>query len=493
MKRSIENSHSRKEEKRNFVDPAEQEAPPAADLEEETPETESGSVDDPFTLYLQQMGSIPMLNREDELALAERLERRRQRYRHAVLCNAHVLYRVVQTFERIQAGELVLERTIDEIPSQELTAKKIRPRIGRHLPKLRQMLTEAKEEFRQLHSARSGAERLRRGRTFRGTLKQAVKLAESLSPRTELLDCWSNELTNLHAQMSEANRTEKNGARGGHAQQEPLRSLLLEVQSMPEELAELIRVIKARRSVYLRVRQQFAEANLRLVVSIAKHYRGQGLSFADLIQEGNSGLMRAVDKFDHRLGWKFGTYATWWVRQAVTRALADHGRTVRMPGHQLNVLRDMDRVKGELTVQQGTEPTLEEVGRALDISPEEVRVLAVASRSPVSLDSLFGTDQEDGSMQTFLSDPSTPDLAREADRQLLRERIAEVLRSLSPRDQEVIKLRFGLEDSQPRSLDEIAQQFGITRERVRQIEARGLKKLRQPERRARLEEFAEVA
>ena len=202
--------------------------------------------------------------------------------------------------------------------------------------------------------------------------------------------------------------------------------------------------------------------------------------------------MRAVDKFDHRLGWKFGTYATWWVRQGVTRALADHGRTVRVPSHQVSVLRAMDRVRGELTARSGTEPSLEEIAVELDITLAEARALAVAAHQPASLDVPFAAGHDDGALQDFLSDPGTPDLGREVDHHILRERIDEVLRCLAPRDREVIELRFGLRDGRPRSLDDIAQRLGVTRERVRQIEARGLEKLRHPDRSARLAGFAEV-
>jgi RNA polymerase primary sigma factor len=193
------------------------------------------------------------------------------------------------------------------------------------------------------------------------------------------------------------------------------------------------------------------------------------------------------------LGWKFGTYATWWIRQGITRALADHGRTVRVPSHQVSVLRAIDRVRGELLARNGIEPEAEEIAAVLGIPAEEVRVLQAASHQPASLDDSFAGEHNDGALQDFLSDRSTPDLAREVDLRMLRERLNEVLRCLDPRDREVIELRFGLKDGRPQSLDEIAQRFGITRERIRQIEARGLEKLRHPERSARLAGFAEVA
>jgi RNA polymerase primary sigma factor len=462
-------------------------------------EVDGVSANDPFGLYLQQMGSIPMLNRRQELELTARLDRLRRRYRHAALCSAAVLTRVADTFARIRAGELPLDRSIDEVPSLGLTAEHIRPRLPRQLRKFGQLLQEAQEEFRQYLRARSAAERVRRRRAYRSRLLRAVTVAEALSPRTELLDTWTAELEQHAAQMDELARqvAVKRRLAARHAavarRRKELRALMLQLQATPDELAGLLGVLQRRRVAYQQARRQLAEANLRLVVSIAKRYRGQGLSFADLIQEGNGGLMRAVDKYDYRLGWKFGTYATWWIRQGITRALADHSRTVRVPSHQVSVLRAMDRVRGELTAGRGSEPTLEEVADALGIAPAQAQVLQAAGHQPASLDGTPRGDQDDATLQDFLRDPGTPDLAREADLRLLRERIDEVLRCLPPRYREVIELRFGLKDGRPRSLDEIAQAFGITRERVRQIEARALEKLRHPERSGRLAGFAEVA
>jgi RNA polymerase primary sigma factor len=269
-----------------------------------------------------------------------------------------------------------------------------------------------------------------------------------------------------------------------------LRDLMLQVQSTTEDMVSLASVLRTRHARYQQARRELAEGNLRLVVSIAKRYRGRGLSFADLIQEGNRGLMRAVDKYEHRLGFKFGTYATWWIRQGITRALADHARTVRVPCHQVGMLAALERVRGELTVIHGREPTLEEIAAAVGVSPEEARSLRVVGRHPVSLHEPLGGDGE-RALEDFLGDVQTASPGQAVDRHLLKERIAEVLRSLTPREREVIELRFGLRDGHPRTLDEVARTYGITRERIRQIEARGLLKLRQPMRSQRLVEFAE--
>jgi RNA polymerase primary sigma factor len=256
------------------------------------------------------------------------------------------------------------------------------------------------------------------------------------------------------------------------------------------ELAAAARLLKKRRKAYHRVRSELAEANLRLVVSIAKNYRNRGLPFADLIQEGNRGLMRAVDKYEWRLEFKFGTYATWWVRQGITRALHDGARTVRVPCHQIGLLARMEKLRGELTAATGREPTAEELAEALGVKPEEARSLRIVGRAPVSLNDSVGGDG-DRALEDFLSAAAEPNPGERVDTGLLRERIAEVLKSLAPREREVIELRFGLKDGTAKTLDEVARQYGITRERIRQIEARGLLKLRQPLRSARLEEFAD--
>jgi RNA polymerase primary sigma factor len=261
-------------------------------------------------------------------------------------------------------------------------------------------------------------------------------------------------------------------------------------RSTPEETRKLLRIVQRRQKKYHQARMELAEANLRLVVSIAKRYRGRGLSFGDLIQEGNRGLMRAVDKFEYRLGFKFGTYATWWIRQGIQRSLADHARTVRVPCHQVSMLAAMERVRGELLGATGRDPTLEDLAMALGISADEVRSLRAVSRVPLSLQEPMGDDTE-RPLEEVINDPSAENPGENVDQTLLKERIAEVLRSLTPREREVIEMRFGLKDGQPRTLDEVARCYGITRERIRQIEARSLLKLRQPTRSKRLAGFTE--
>ncbi len=444
---------------------------------------ETAAASDVLGLYLQQMGSIPLLNRTEESELTQRLDTTRRRFRHATLMNWGAIARVIDTFERTEAGELILERTIDVMPGMGLTVEVVRQRLPGHLRTLHRLRHEAAEGFRYLLKARSHAARLHARRELSRRLHRAVRLAEELSPRIELVEVWAKDLEDTARLARELEARERH---------EELHELLQTWQATAEQLGALADVVHARWVKFQRARRELAEANLRLVVSIAKRYRGRGLPFADLIQEGNSGLMRAVDKFDHRLGFKFGTYATWWIRQGVTRALSDLSRMVRVPCHHVSLLTSLDRVAGELMARFGREPTLDEVGAVLGISGDEVRSLRVAARQPASLEEPVG-DDEDQSLQDFLHASESEGVTQRIDRGLLRERVDEVLRCLPPRDREVLELRFGLKDGHARTLDEISQHFGITRERIRQIENRGLSRLRQPDQSNRLAQFAESA
>jgi RNA polymerase primary sigma factor len=469
-----------------------EDASASAELEEE----DAHAPDDALGLYLRQMGAIPLLSRDQELALAERLERKRRRYRHAAMMNWRTLAWIVGTFERVRAGQLALDPTIDVVTTLGLSRERILQRMPHNLGTLHNLIEAADAEFRHLRAGSSPHQhRIRRNWWRR--IRKAVRLAEELSPRIDLLDRWVDELRAFSRQMAQLEREKDAGHRSSADRErrtkaaKQLRDLTLEVRSSSDDLVKLVRVLEHRRIEYQKARRELAEGNLRLVVSIAKRYRSRGLPFSDLIQEGNRGLMRAVDKYEHRLGYKFGTYATWWIRQGITRALADHARTIRVPCHQVGTLAAVERVRGELSIQQGREPTVEEIAAVLGVTPEETQSLRVVSRHPVSLHEPLGGDGE-RALEDFLDDPDATNPGQQVDQHLLRERIAEVLRSLTPREREVIELRFGLRDGQPRTLEEVARAYGITRERIRQIEARGLLKLRQPLRSQRLAEFAET-
>jgi len=457
---------------------------------------EGNAADDALGLYLRQMGAIPLLSREQELALAQQLEYHRERYRHSALSNWLTLERVTDAFRRVAAGQLALDPTIDVVKTLGLTRENILKRIPHHVPTLQHLIRQADSDFKDLLKATSAKERGKAMRRLYRGLCKARKLAEELAPRIDLLDLFSEELARKLEKMRSLEREcEWGGNSPGDRDRrsrasKQLRELMLEVRCRPADLAGLVKVQQERRRCYQKARRELSEGNLRLVVSIAKRYRSRGLPFSDLIQEGNRGLMRAVDKYEWRLDFKFGTYATWWIRQGITRALADHARTIRVPCHQVGTLAAVERVRGELSVAQGREPTVEEIAAVLGVTVEETQSLRVVARHPVSLHEPLGGDGE-RALEDFLDDPDAQNPGKAVDQHLLRERIAEVLRSLTPREREVIELRFGLKDGQPRTLEEVARTYGITRERIRQIEARGLLKLRQPLRSQRLQEFAE--
>ncbi len=458
---------------------------------------ESNGPDDALGLYLRQMGAIPLLSRVQELALAVKLEWKRNRYRRATLCAWNTVNRVVQHFDRVMEGVTPIDPSIDVITTQNLTRELITQRLPHNIATLKKILVLAEDDFRNLlRGVSRQAQSQIRLRLWR-LRRKAVALVGEISPRIDLLERWSEEFINEVRKIEETYTVSESTVRSMAEREKrtravkELRDWMLKNLADPLESIQLMKVIQNRRTQFQNARRELAEGNLRLVVSIAKRYRTRGLPFSDLIQEGNRGLMRAVDKYEHRLGYKFGTYATWWIRQGITRAIADNARTIRVPCHQVGTLAAVERVRGELSISTGREPSIEEIAAVLGVSAEETKSLRIVSRQPVSLHEPLGGEGE-RALEDFLNDPSAANPGLAVDQHLLRDRIGEVLRSLTPREREVIELRFGLKDGQPRTLEEVARTYGITRERIRQIEARGLLKLRQPNRSQRLSEFAEM-
>jgi len=451
-------------------------------------EEASTGADDSLGLYLRQMGAIRLLNKDDERVLAEKLERRRTRFRDAALVCPYILGEALATFERVRAGKAAVDPTIDVYSCEQLklSREQILARFADHLPKIKKLLRQDAKDFEDglgvLNRKKANDWRRKRLRRLLG----ARELMAELSPRTEALERWVDKFRDIADEM----RRLVEDVEEDPTRQDELTEAQNKYHLTHQELMASVRLLLRRRGQYQKVRRELAEANLRLVVSIAKNYRNRGLPFNDLIQEGNRGLMRAVDKYEHRLGYKFGTYATWWIRQGVQRALADHARTVRVPCHQVGMFAKVERMRGELGALHGRDATDDEIAAALHVTVDDIRQLRTVGRQPISLHEPMGGDGE-RALEDFLSDSNIQTPGQNADARLLKERIIEVLKSLAPREREVIELRFGLKDGTPRTLDEVAKQYGITRERIRQIEARGIHKLKQPNRKHRLEEFAD--
>ena len=278
----------------------------------------------------------------------------------------------------------------------------------------------------------------------------------------------------------------------GIAIDDPVKVYLKEIGRVPllspEEEIELALKIQAGGPDGEKAKQRLSEANLRLVVSIAKRYVGRGMQFLDLIQEGNLGLIKAVEKFDHTKGFKFSTYATWWIRQAITRAIADQARTIRIPVHMVETINKVKKVSSQLLHEMGHDPSAEEIAERLEMPVDKVREIMRVAQEPVSLETPIG-EEEDSHLGDFIPDDDAPIPAEAASQTLLKEQLADVLKTLTPREEKVLRLRFGLEDGRPRTLEEVGKEFNVTRERIRQIEAKALRKLRHPSRSRKLRDF----
>ena len=326
-------------------------------------------------------------------------------------------------------------------------------------------------------------------------VEQMEKLYEELeSNGIEVVDEDMADVTTEAAGLTEesVDDFEDALANDGVTIDDPVKVYLKEIGRVPlltpEEEVNLALAIQAGGKEGEKAKQRLSEANLRLVVSIAKRYVGRGMQFLDLIQEGNLGLIKAVEKFDHTKGFKFSTYATWWIRQAITRAIADQARTIRIPVHMVETINKVKKVSSQLLHENGHEPSAEEISERLDMPVDKVREIMRVAQEPVSLETPIG-EEEDSHLGDFIPDEEAPVPAEAASQTLLKEQLAEVLKTLTPREEKVLRLRFGLEDGRPRTLEEVGKEFNVTRERIRQIEAKALRKLRHPSRSKKLRDF----
>ncbi len=467
----------------------ESEAEESAELYSEMfADDEVSSADDPVRMYLQQMGQIPLLRRQQEIIYARQIESSRVRFRAKMLECDFVLQHAYRTLKRVYENKLPFDRTLQASDSDSQEKKRIMAYFPYNLRSLQEIIKRNKKDYEIATSRYVSMEERKRAWTRLGyRRRRAVRLIEELGLRTQRIESmiktleeFSNRVDDLRAAIAESRVLE----RPAYERQRELmeyRHILQLTQETPKSLRNRVKAVKEYYEQYQEAKKNLSEGNLRLVVSIAKKYRNRGLSFLDLIQEGNAGLMRAVDKFEYKRGFKFCTYATWWIRQAITRAVADQSRTIRIPVHMVETMTRVRNVIRQLTQEKGCEPSLEEIAKACESSVEETRRIMQMNRFPISLDRPVG-NSDDSHFGDMISDETAENPALGASQEMLRKRILQVLKTLSYREREIIKLRYGLGDGYSYTLEEVGHIFKVTRERIRQIEAKAVRKLQQPTR-----------
>lgn len=444
--------------------------------------------DDPVRMYLTQMGEIPLLTRQREMALARQIEESRRKFRKKLLQCDYVLQHSVRTLKRVFDNELPFDRTVQVSDTDNLEKPQILGRFPYNLQTLEKIIRRNARDYRIATSrSRSPEERAQAWKDLGRRRERAVRLIEELGLRTQRIEGMIGTLEEFSRRVDELQGWIKDHKAKGRPAHEranwsaEYKNILQLTQESPTSLRNRVAAIKQIFEKYQEAKRGLSEGNLRLVVSIAKKYRNRGLSFLDLIQEGNAGLMRAVDKFEYLRGFKFCTYATWWIRQAITRAVADQSRTIRIPVHMVETMSKMRNVTRQLLQEYGREPTLEETAEAANAPLDETRRILAMNRFPISLDRPVG-NSEDSHFGDLLPDGTAESPANGATQEMLKNRIMRVLKTLSYREREIIKLRYGLGDGYSYTLEEVGHIFKVTRERIRQIEAKAVRKLQQPSR-----------
>ena len=462
--------------------------------EEEIVGTEE-QIDDPVRMYLTQMGEIPLLAREREIALAKRIEITRKRFRKQILQFIPCIEECLGTLEEVQDGDVPFDRTLNVAAVPEMEKDGLVVRLPQNVSSVHRLIDRNREEWK-VQRGRDGNGSLKVLRKVYNRCRKAQKLLEELGIRTRKIQPLMRMVNDIYdrARSVHDELQQLDDKRANKARKRGLESELRHIEDqlcMPYGIfchrAERTRAVH---DDYEKAKQDLSAGNLRLVVSIAKKYRNRGLSFLDLIQEGNTGLMRAVDKYEYRRGFKFSTYATWWIRQAITRSIADQARTIRIPVHMIETMSNIREVMKRLAQRVGREPSLEEIAVEANLSVVETRRVLKISRKPISLDRPVG-DSEESSFGEFIEDETVESPVSVATQEMLKDKIDAVLQTLTYREREIIKLRYGLGDGYTYTLEEVGRIFNVTRERVRQIEAKAIRKLQHPVRSRKLEGFVE--